>query len=364
MPDSNWVPTYAVRINGKELPQSDDLRLQNITVDLRRQAPASAEIQFNNNDGKYDTRADLAPGAIIEVEMGYTKKGNTKIFEGEIIGTQVRLAENGPRSFVVRAFDYMHRLSRGRKTRTFLDQKFSDVITTVASDWGLQAEVDDTAFVREYIIEHNQTDMDFARGFAGWMDFDLHIRHLEDPKKLRFKAPEVGGEVVVKAVYEKPDLAAGDTFLRKFNGRQSLARVVSEVTVRGWDIKTKREIIGTAANDLLYDVMGGDRSAVQEISAKWGETDRQLVDYKVFSQDEADKIAETKLNEYARTFLRAEMEIQGQPMVHPGSILEVSLVGPRYDGPYFVEKVSHCFTSAVKAGGGYTTRLSAARCGW
>lgn len=360
----SWVPTYAVKVNGTELPKIDDLHLQQITVELRRQAPASVELQFNNHEGKYDERDDLGPGSEIEVSLGYTDTEKTKVYTGEIIGTVVRLQENGPRSFVVRSFDFLHRLTRGRKTRTFLEQKFSDIVKQVGQDHGLTVDAEDTAFVREYVIQHNQTDLDFSRGIAGWLDFDLHVRHLEDAKKLRFKKPDVASDPVMTAVYEKADFAAGETALRRFDGRQSLARVVSEVVVRGWDPKTKKEIIGTAAASDIYGKMGGETSALQEVADKWGETERQLVDYKVFTTDEAKKIALTKINEYARTFIRADIEVQGCPAVHPGSVVKFTRVGPRMDGLYFVESVTHLFTSPVGPGGGYTTRLIAQRCAW
>jgi phage protein D len=360
----SWVPEYKVKLDGKELPQADDLHLQKITVDLRRQAPASCELQFNNHSGEYSQREDLGPGTVVQVMLGYTTKTPEVVFEGEIIGSRARSAENGPRVFVVRAYDALHKLTRGRKTRTFLDQKFSDILRQVAGDWGLSPDVEDTKFVREYVIEHNQTDLDFTRGIAGWIDYDLHIRHREGPKKLRFKAPEVGASAGIKAVYEKPDLPAGDLYLRRFDGQQSLSRVVSEVVVRGWSPGDKRELVGKASGADLYSKMGGSSSAIDELIKRWGETERQVVDYKVFTQDEADSIAKTKLNEYARTFLKAEIELQGDARPHPGAIMDVSLVGPRFDGPYFVERVIHTFQSPVGQQGGFTTRVQASRCAW
>ncbi len=371
---SNRVPQYLVKVNGAELAPEDSAALQSITVDLRRNAPGSAQLQFNNNAnadeqgkrrGRYDTHDMLELGSLVEVHLGYESEGEgkTKIFEGEIVGTAQRIVEDGPRSFVVHAFDFLHRLTRGRKTRTFLDQKFSDIVTTVGRDWGLTVDPEDTAFLRDYVIQHNQTDLDFARGIAGWLDFDLHIRHLEDGKKLRFRAPDVASDPVVVAAYEKPDVPK-ESYLRKFDGRQSMARVVSEVIVRGWDPTQKREIIGTASAAQLYDAMGDTASGIDEVTEKWGEPDRQLVDYKVFSQEEADRIARTKLNEYTRTFIRADVEIQGHPKVHPGSNVELKMIGKRYSGKYFVETVTHRFTSKVDVGEGYTTRFTGARCGW
>lgn len=362
MADDKWVPEYKIKVGGSEMSADDRSHLQRIVVDLRRQAPASVELQFNNHQGDFDDRSEYEPGAEVEVQMGYTISGTEVVFTGEIIGNQVVLGENAPRLFVVRAFDFLHRATRGRKTRTFLEQKFSDIVTTIAGDSSLSPDVDDTAFNREYVIQHNQTDLDFMRGVAGWLDFDLHIRHREDPKKLRFKKPEVTGGEIVTAIYEKPNTESDEVHLRRFDGRLSLARVVSEVTVRGWNPAEKAEIVGTASS--LYGSMGGNSPATDEVKEKWGETDRQIVDYKVFSQEEADKIAETKLNEYARTFIRADIELRGHVELQPGTILKVERVGPRFDGKYFIEGVTHRFVSKVLPRSGYTSSVRAARCDW
>lgn len=364
MSEENWVPDFKVRVGGQELAAEDRSHMQLISVDLRRQAPASVEIQLNNHAGEYDGRAELGAGAPVTVELGYTTQGLTKVFEGEVVGTQVRAKQNGPRSFVIRAFDYAHRLTRGRKTRTFLDQKFSDVVTTVARDGGLNADCEDTKFLREYMVQHNQTNLDYLRGIAGWLDYDLHIRHLEDPKKLRFHSPELEQEPALKVVYEKPNIPAGEMHLRRFDGRQSLSRVVSSVVVRGWNPAEKREIIGRADQGDLLGQMSGSGNALGLVQDKWGDTERQLVDFKVFSQEEADSIAKGKINEYARTFLSVDMEVQGSPVLYPGCIVEALRVGPKYDGPYFVSSVVHRFVSRVGQGHGFGTRFVADRCGW
>lgn len=359
---SNWVPNFAVILDGEELNVEEQRDLQKIVVDLRRQAPASLELQFDNQQGTYDGHPKLRPGTTVEVQLGYTKDSSkTKVFEGEIIGSQVRIAGNGPRIFNVRAFDHLHRLTRGRQTKTYTNVKFSDIIQTIASERGLTVDSDDTQFLREYVIQHNQTDLDFLRGVAQMLDYDLHIRHLQDPRTLRFKRPEVSGAPVAKIVYEKPNIDAGEIFLRKFNSKQSLSRVVSEVVVRGWDPKTKREIVARASSS---DSMGGESNATDEVSQKWGDTERQLVDYKVFSQEEADAIAKSKLNEYARTFLQANIEVQGHMKLQPGEVVDISRVGSRLDGLYFIERVTHIFKAPVGPKGGYTTRLLVARCSW
>lgn len=361
------VPEYKVKVDGGELSKEDTLMLQVVRVDLRRQAPASLEIQFNNQEGSYDSKDQFGPGKTVSVEIGYTAgQKPMSLFEGETLGTSVKLAENGPRLFVMRAFDNLHRMTRGRKTKTYLEQKFSDIVAEVCGGHGLSPDSDDTKFKRDYVIQHNQTDLDFIRGIAGWLDYDLHIRHGGEGKgKLRFKKPEVQGSPEITAVYESPNTSSdSELFLRKFDARQSLSRVVSEVVVRGWNPGDKKEIVGRATSSDVYGQMGGGDSGASAVASAWGETERQIVDYKVFTQEEADEIAKTKINEYARAFLRADMEIQGDARLHPGMVFAVKNVGDKLDGNYFIEQATHTFGSKVKQGGGYTTRVIASRCGW
>lgn len=360
------VPTCELTIGGKKVEGVEFNALQVIKVDLRRQSPASVEVQFNNKEGTFDGEPNYAPGKPVEVKLGYTRDDRPKpVFKGEVIGTNVKLAQNGPRLFVLRAFDLLHRLTRGRKTTTFLEQKFSDIISKVLTDQKLNASPDDTEFVRDYVMQHNQTDLDFLRGIAGWLDFDLHIGHdTGDDKQVNFKKPAVDAGPVLTAVYEEPNVKENEVFLRRFDARQSMSRVVNQVVVRGWNPGEKKEIVGRASAGDVYGSMGGGSSAAEAIPESWGEVERQIVDYKVFSQDEADKIAKTKINEYARAMLRADMEIQGDARLHPGMVFAVKNVGPKLDGNYFIEQATHSFTAKVKQGGGYTTRVIASRCGW
>lgn len=362
---TEYVPEYTLKVGGTAIKDSDRRRLQSIKVDLRRQAPASVEVQFNNKEGTFDDRAEFGPGSEVSVDLGYTgPKGQKLVFTGDVIGTTVKLAENGPRIFVMRAFDALHRLTRGRKTRTFLEQPFSEIVKKVCTENHLTTDAEDTVFVRDYVIQHNQTDLDFLRGIAGWLDFDLRITHDSDPRKVAFKAPEVSSNPVVTAVYEQPNVANGELFLRKFDARQSLSRVVSEVVVRGWNPGQKKEIVGRASSGKVRGTMGGQGSGADVVLEAWGETERQIVDYKVFTQEEADKIAETKLNEYARAFLRADMEIEGDARIHPGMLIKVQQAGKRMDGIYLIDQVTHIFLSKVQQSGGYTTRMIGSRCGW
>ncbi len=365
------VPVFVVKVNDKTISTADskvepeETELQTIRVELKRQAPSSVQIQFNNRDDSFGGGGKYAVGDKVSVKLGYTDAEPAPVFSGEIIGSVVNVTENSPRVYNLRAFDLLHHLTRGRKTRTFLEQKFTDIVSQVSTEYGLQADADDTQFDRDYVIQHNQTDLDFIRGIAGWLDYDLRIDHSDESgQKLVFKQPVIDGAPVVKAAYRTPNLSGGEIFLRRFDVRQSMTRVVSEVVVRGWNPAQKAEIVGTASASDVYGNMGGSTSGPEEVASRWGDTQRQITDYKVFSQQEADAVAKTKMNEYARTFLRGDVEVEGDARLHPGKLIEVTKVGERYDGLYFIESATHIFKAKVSGGGGYITRLGVSRCAW
>ncbi len=348
-----------------QLDDDQQRDLQVVKVDLRRQAPASLEVRFNNESGEYGkVDGPLASGGPITVKAGFLGGEPKPIFHGEILSGVVSGGGSDTRTFTARSFDLMYRMTGERKTRTFLEQKFLDVFSTIAGDHGLspdtsegQPSTDITSLKRDYIIQHNQTDLDFLRGLAGWFDFDLCIDHTQDSSKtLRFRAPQVGADAVVTAAYNAPP--TGGLLLRRFDISQTLSRVVEKVIVRGWNPGDKAEIVGEASGS-LYDDMG-DTPSTSMVSGQ----SRQVTDYKPFTIEEANFVAKCKLNEYARTFLRAEMEVTGDARLQPGFIIEVTEVGDKFDGKYFIEEATHVFRSKVSDASGYITRLVASRCGW
>ena len=66
-------------------------------------------------------------------------------------------------TFTVPGYDRRHRFGRGRKTRTFVQQKDSDIAAQIAGEAGLHAQSIDSSVTHEYILQANQTDMEFLQ---------------------------------------------------------------------------------------------------------------------------------------------------------------------------------------------------------
>ena len=107
---------------------------------------------------------------------------------GEIVALELE-QRPGTSRVVVQAFDRSHRLHRGRRVRTFQEMSDGDVVSRIASDAGLQTDIDGADAQHDYLIQDNQTDYAFLAERALLTGLELSV----DDETIRFKRPEPAG---------------------------------------------------------------------------------------------------------------------------------------------------------------------------
>src|SRR5262249_4167243 len=94
------------------------------------------------------------------------------LFDGEITNVEPQFNRDGRAGLVFRGYDKSHRRHRGRKSRTFTNSTDSDVVTTIAGEAKLTPEVATTSTKFDYLLQTNQTDMEYlterARRIGYW----------------------------------------------------------------------------------------------------------------------------------------------------------------------------------------------------
>jgi len=105
-------------------------------------------------------------GKVVEIRMG-TGDRLTTLMVGEITGLEAAYTSSGLPGLTVRGFDRRHRLQRGRKVRTFIKQKDSEIVSKIAQEAGLSPQVKDSKIVHDYVLQANQTDMS-----SSWRELD------------------------------------------------------------------------------------------------------------------------------------------------------------------------------------------------
>jgi phage protein D len=339
------VPEFEVIINGK--PLDGHFELAGVTVDDSLDIPGMFVLEFNTSDAQASALIDLGQfdvGSEVEVKMGYAGDSLTSVMTGEITGLEPVYQLDRLPSLIVRGYDCRHRLQRGRKVRSFAKHKDSEIAQKLAQEAGLSAQVKDSGVTHDYVIQSNQTDMEFLQERALRIGFEMKVQG----KRLIFQPV---------ANDKSPDfvLTFGDSLI-EFYPRLSSVGQVGDISVQAWDPKNKTAITGKASKSEVSPVMGGGKSGATLASSAFGQATGLVTDIPVSSQGEADQISKALINAMSLAWIVGEGACVGRPDLTAGTVIKLDGLGRRFSGPYYVTAVSHRYN-----GEGYLTHFTVRR---
>jgi phage protein D len=355
MADSNGtsqlVPTFKVLINGSELSPQAQADVIEVAVHEDVSVPSMFVLRLKNWDmiRLTVTWADdelFAVGNEVEVQMGYVDQVETLLI-GEVTGLEPEFHAGEPPMVTVRGYDRRHRLMRGRKTRSFTGVKDSDIASQIANERGLTPDATDTAVTLDYVLQHNQTDMEFLQHRAARIGYEVVV----EDKTLRFRPHQHTGSEVLTL--------ARDTEILEFYPRLTTLNQVGQMAVRGWNIKDKKPIVGQAGTGDESTTMGGTTSGPAAVSDAFGQSSAISVDHPVFSQAEADQMAVGRLNEMALAYISGEGMSIGRTNLRAGVIVQMQGLGERFSGRYYIMATVHSYTPERGYRTAFTVRRNA-----
>jgi phage baseplate assembly protein gpV len=232
-------------------------------------------------------------------------------------------------------------MARAPKSRSFQSVTDGDVASRIASEYGLEPDVDSTGEVHEYLLQVAESDYAFLRRRAARIGYDFWISE----KTFHFKkGPRAAGS--------PPPLRWGQN-LTRFSVRFSSGERCDEVQVRGWDPLAKKEIVGRATEgELGTDAPAGEQmhSAAQRA---FGRVQRSAGYFPVADQAQADALASSFLLRSSGAEVVFKGEANGDPLLGAGAQVTIQAVGSRLAGKYRVTSVEHVYG----AGRPYITRF-------
>jgi phage protein D len=185
------------------------------------------------------------------------------------------------------------------------------------------------------------------------LGYDISLQDVVDPnsKKRTITFHYRSSGDVLRNVYT---LEWGKSLI-SFQPTLQTAKQVNSVTVRGWNVQTKKPIEKTATRADL--VKKGEKIIAPEDLAVTENSLAQkleiVVDRGLKDPDEAFKVAKKTLRQLAQGLVEAKGKTIGLPDLRTGSKVEIKGLG-RFDGTYLVTATTHTIGD-----GGYTTDFSA-----
>ncbi|MET0579931.1 MAG: phage baseplate assembly protein V, partial [Ilumatobacteraceae bacterium] len=233
---------------------------------------------------------------------------------------------------VITALDRGHRFGSTTRVRTFQKQKHSEIVTKIAGEQGLRADVTDTRVKFDYLIQTTTNyafldEIAFRTGFEWWVDgTTLHF----GPRTASNPIPVTYGEDI-----------------RRLKARFTATNEAKDVQVRSWDPLSKRVIVGrsTMTNVRGQGMSGGSsglgttgRKDAKALAGNLGASSLVAV-----SSEEANQLAGALGGRVSTADLSVRCECLGLPTVRSGSMVEIKEAGTKLSGRYYVTSVEHHF---------------------
>lgn len=343
------APECSVKVNGAPLPMEALADL--IGLSLLEDVDAASMFTFTLSGwdtvemkAKWIDDPLFREGNPVEIGLGYRDK-TPPLMTGEITGVEPSFRLAQAPTLTLRGHDRRHRLMRARRTRTFTNQKDSDIASRLASEAGLKPDVQDSGVTLPYVLQHNQTDLEFLAQRARRIGYEIMVQD----RTLRF-GPRRTDEAPVLTLHREVGLL-------EFLPRLSTLGQVSELEVRGWSAQDKAEVIGRASLSDAPRAMGGWRTGPASVQQAFEPPVSARVVEPVHGQEEADQLARRGLAEMALGHIRAEGLSIGEPRLRAGTVVQIEGLGERFSGPYYLTSVEHRFGRNK----GYRTAFSARR---
>lgn len=363
MPDY-FAPAFQVQINNKTLAADVSTNIQQVSVVSQSNTMDTFSFtmvnQYPDLQWTHTTDADLfKQGSVVSISMGYGSADNLQpMIEGEITQLSPSFPESGTPTLTVEGNTRMHWLHASKTTRTFKQMTDTQIVQQIAQQAGLATQADDSQVTYEYVMQANQTDLEFIRARAARIHFEVLVNGMT----LIFRKANEGAAKIYTLVWgnTQAGLASGPNTLplKSFSTTMNVLQPPTSVQVRGYDPKNKTGFVGNATTGSEDATMGGTQKASDVTSNAFNNKPRQFVQVSipVASQAEADQHAQAILNHLGMKFVTGSAVTIGVPDLLSGAVVELQGLGPLFNGLYYIESATHTIGSS-----GYQTEISVKR---
>ncbi len=314
--------------------------LLSVTIESSLHLPDTATLVLNDPNLKWVDHEKVMPGKQLKIQAE-SGAGPATIFEGELVELEPHYEPEGVK-LTIRAFDKMHRLTRGRYVKSFVDVKDSDIMKKIIGDAGLQAQVTETSVIHKHVLQANQSNFEFLRDRVAALGYFMYA----EGDKIHCEPPTSAGAAVELQWHQN---------LSDFRPRLSTVGMVNEVNVRGWDSKNK-----VVVNAMQNQGQGAPKIGVQQSGSQIARSAHNInATYLVNDPLPRDTAAATVLAKAVADrlighFIEADGTCGGDPKLLAGQKVKISRVGTRFSGEYFVTSATHIFQQKL----GYVTHFS------
>jgi phage protein D len=294
------------------------------------------ELGFGNWGG--ENRGGFQHFGRDKLEFGKAIKltlGAGTLFDGRVSAITAKFPEGGTPQVGVFAEDRLQDLRMTRRTRTFADASLADVVRKVATDQGLQADVDASGETYKLLAQVNQSDLAFVRDLARREDVQVWVEGTK--LKAVQRARRQGGTV---------ELAWAGT-LRSFEVCADLAHQRTKLSATGWNVADKQVAKNEADEAAIRAELAGGESGAAILKRAFGDRADTLAHGLPASDAQARALAEASFRHLARRFVVGRGVAETRPELRVGAKVKLTGLGKLFEGEYIVAETTIRYEAAA-----------------
>lgn len=342
--NKHLTPVWIAYADGKRLDTEHEGALEKLIVVDKLNGISTAKLVFDTSAVKLRDAGKLSLESQIVIHMGY-KDDVDEVFDGEITGFRTVLDEYGNEKLEVRASSTLYKLQHGTHYRTFEEKSVSDSIKEVLDAYSLKADIDSFGAAQLFSAAQGMSDYDFVMNFAHLYGKDVWA---------------YGTDVYIKdeiKVHTDEIIFEWGKSLISFEAEQNISKLLSKVSMIGWDPLKNESFNGEASLSDLGVKVGGSKDWTKSSKGGGGKWESIMIDNAVFDAEDAKNIAKGQLQNNSCLFYSASGKGEGNYKLHAGMRVNIKYTGEQFSGEYIAESVTHAFDYRS----GYTTGFSLKR---
>ena len=300
----------------------------------------------------------------VKIKMGYLGDLKT-MMSGFFTTMEPTFSSSAPATLNVRGINVLQRLRTKKYSDLFENKKPSEIATQVGEtrDEDLNAlrlpirivideDVQENERAIDQLTQRNEYSIDFLWKLArreGYVITMVEPQNPDEDPHIRF-APSERGQSLTDAVYE---LKLGQSLI-DFKPRITTANQFKSVTINSWNRDSQELISETVSFD--DEEMQELNSDLRYMLCMCDAREELVVDEPQWNENQAKDRATALLLDQQKQMVKASVTTIGLPLLKAGSRVQISGVGARLSGLYFITKTQHIFNDS-----GYITKFDARR---
>jgi len=375
-----YVPAFRVKVQDREI-QREMADVVSLTYTDSLDKIDSFEMTINNWDAgaptldqsafKYSDGNLFNPWKDVEIHMGYFLNGEDKrqrMMFGEISTLTPNFPQSGMPTLTVRGVNLLQRFRTRQKVKPFFGKRDTEIAQILVNEIAeelrrkspqLQLRLDPADVSHNlrpqdqggevplrYVVMKNQYAVWFLMKRARDIGYELTVDPPTPDRRVTLHYRRTAD------IRRKTYILEWGKSLISFQPSLTVANQVAELTVRGWNPITKREIRATVKRDQVKGLVTPQELGVEE--PQQSQRSEIIADHPIQDEAEARQVAESHLRQIGEKIVEGRGKTVGLPELRAGVKIQILGLGRRFSGIYSVTSTTHTIGD-----GGYTTDFTA-----